>query len=299
MQKMNLSKFAFVILHYLTIIDTIDCVSSIQQKCKGNDYRIIIVDNGSNNGSYEQLISKYENGEKIHVIQTQSNLGYAKGNNFGIRFARQEFNPDFVIVMNNDILVLQEDMLNFILEEYHKSEFAVLGPMIYTADGRCNDNPGRSTIMNREEVIQVIKKSRQNVKLYRYHLVLFNRAYQFIARKWKKRALDSSQTNCNCYLERVEDIQLHGCFLVFSKTFFEQLDGFHPDTFLYMEEEILFLQLMQNGLKSVYNPIIKVYHKEDSASNALWGTDYIRASKKAMYILESAKVLLQILEDKS
>ena len=56
--------YAFVILHYLTYKDTVECVESILENITNAEYSIIIVDNGSNNESGDQLQKKYaENNE--------------------------------------------------------------------------------------------------------------------------------------------------------------------------------------------------------------------------------------------
>ena len=51
----------FVVLHYLTIDDTIECVNSIKEKCKKGNFRIVIVDNASPNNSKNELKEVYEN----------------------------------------------------------------------------------------------------------------------------------------------------------------------------------------------------------------------------------------------
>jgi GT2 family glycosyltransferase len=92
----------------------------------------------------------------------------------------------------------------------------------------------------------------------------------------------------NCYLNRAVNVQLHGCFLCFSKKYFEFFDGLFPKTFLNMEEDILFYLTQKEHLTTVYTPKLKVYHKEDSASKARWASDKERGLKKTQYVLESA-----------
>ena len=67
------------------------------------------------------------------------------------------------------------------------------------------------------------------------------------------------------YLHREYNVQLHGCFLCFSEEYFKHFDGFYPETFLYMEEDILFYLTQQKKLTTVYLPELKVFHKEDSS----------------------------------
>ena len=100
------------------------------------------------------------------------------------------------------------------------------------------------------------------------------------------------------YLDRAENVQLHGCFLCFSKNYFEHYDGFFPNTFLYMEEDILFYLTQKENLTTVYTPKLKIYHKEDSASKSRWTSDKERAIKKAQFVLESAIEFKKIHVDK-
>ena len=62
-----------------------------------------------------------------------------------------------------------------------------------------------------------------------------------------------------------------------------------------MEEDILFYLTQREHLITVYNPELKIFHKEDSASNAVWKTERKRALNKMYYILESAKELKKLI----
>ena len=77
-------KIVFVILHYLAIKETIDCVSSIQQNVCYDNYSIIIVDNGSGVEKDSERLQQLErDNSKVKLITLQSNLGFARGNNIG------------------------------------------------------------------------------------------------------------------------------------------------------------------------------------------------------------------------
>lgn len=281
----------FVILHYITLDDTIECVESIRNKCGKEKYKIVIVDNASPNASGLKLQKRYGEVNDIDLVLLHNNLGFAKGNNAGIDVARKKYAPDFIAVMNNDVMLLQEDTISIIREEYSKSKFSVLGPMIYTADGRCDDNPGRSSLMSIDEIDNVISENRKSIFLCKWHLWKVYRLLEAM----KKKILHTKDENVRIkssthkkYLEKAENVQLHGCFLCFSRNYFEHYNGFFPKTFLYMEEDILFYLTRKENMTTVYTPDLKIYHKEDSASKAKWISDKERAVKKAQFVLESA-----------
>lgn len=285
----------FIILHYLTLADTLEAVASIKQYEK--ESQIVIVDNASGNGTFEKLKEIYKDENCVDVISALSNVGFAKGNNLGIMYAREHYSPDFICLINNDILLIEE-ISSKIKQEYVRSHFSVLGPMIYTANGRCNDNPGRSQPMGKEELRVLINYLDMMIFASKIHMgSLFESLYnglREIRRKFRGKKTDNGHKT---YLVREENVQLHGCFLVLSKRFFEHFDGLYSGTFLYMEEDILFWQLRQKNLTSVYLPDIHVFHKEDSASRVVWSSDRKRALVKQKICLDSARAFEKLMKE--
>lgn len=71
-----------------------DCLPSVLQQTL-QDYELIVVDNGSTDGSLEWVASHYP---KTRLISLPTNMGFCEGNNVGIRSAR----GDYVVLLNND-----------------------------------------------------------------------------------------------------------------------------------------------------------------------------------------------------
>lgn len=286
-------KFVFVILHYLSYADTIECIESIYKACDMKLASIIIVDNHSDNGSGELLVKKYKNDSNIFIIKSNENLGYARGNNLGIKYAREHFDPDFIISLNNDTLLLRNDFLEIIENEYNFSNFSLLGPMVLTADGRCDCNPHFTELESVEKVEQYIRDTRKVIILNKLHLWFI---YHTIGSSIRD-GIFGKKSKKRDYIHRCENVPLHGCFIIFSRNFFEQLAGFYPKTFLYLEEDILYYQVKKYNLKSVYNPMLIVYHKEDSASNLAW-KNKDKMLIQSIHKLNSAKIYLDLMKSK-
>ena len=145
-------KIVFVILHYLAIDETYKSVDSIEKKIDTDMYKIVIVDNASPDKSGALLKEHYKNDDHVEVLLNQENLGFARGNNVGFRYAEKTWNPSYIVLMNNDVYLLDDDFLEKVEKEYKRSQFAVLGPMILSADGRCDINPIRTNAMSKQEV---------------------------------------------------------------------------------------------------------------------------------------------------
>lgn len=90
---------------------------------------------------------------------------------------------------------------------------------------------------------------------------------------------------------------LRGCFWIFSPDYVERFDGLDDRTFLYREEQLLFIRLKKNGLHTYYDPELKIIHLEDAATNAVAKTEF----KKRVFTLQnevkSMKILIDALKD--
>ena len=178
--------------------DTAECVSSIEDKCKTDNYKIVIVDNASPNDSKKELEKLYKNDASVDLILLDENIGFAKGNNKGIEFAKEQYSPKFIVAMNNDVNLLQDNTFELIKSEYQKSHFAVLGPMIYTADGRCNDNPGSDVPMTRQKLDSVIIDAKRYYLICKWNLRSVYGLLEKIKDKIKRKT--KVESGCNDYL---------------------------------------------------------------------------------------------------
>lgn len=247
----------FIILQYKNLEDTIECVNSIENKYFRENYRIIIVDNFSNDGSVERIKSIYCNNNYIEVLESKKNLGYANGNNLGAKYAVSSYSPDFLIVINNDTLMEDFEFLKKIENKFKEKEFHILGPYITGRDG-IPQNPYTNVVIGKRNILKAIFK----LKIYIY-LELFN--LNFLRKIFRSKKIKKYNYN----LEK-ENVPLMGAALIFSKKYLKMFENiFYPETFMYCEEDILYYIVQKYKLKTIYVPQIKIYHKEESTTNKL------------------------------
>ena len=99
-----------LILNYNSSNLTISCVDQLLMLSK--ELKILIVDNHSTDQSCQSIISKYVNINQVVVIQTPKNLGYAKGNNYGLCYIRKEWiDVKYVMLLNPDIIVKEREII--------------------------------------------------------------------------------------------------------------------------------------------------------------------------------------------
>ena len=105
--------FAYLVLHYKNADVTEQCIQSLLSNDM-EDSCIVIVDNASPNGSGKELEEYYEHSEKVTVLLSEENLGFAKGNNIGYQYCVQKLKSDFVCALNNDTLLIQKNFFSLI-----------------------------------------------------------------------------------------------------------------------------------------------------------------------------------------
>ena len=268
-------KFGFVVLHYKVIAETKQCVESILKSQHSQDFCVVIVDNGSGNGTGEQLKAYFSNESKVHTILSSENLGFARGNNLGFVYAKEKEHCDFICLINNDTLVNQPDFISRVYDDYEKNHFAALGPKIILKDGSVNP------MMGKLPSIRKLTIHRQEIKaqlvLCRFIPGFFGMVdglknlYDRIRKAGKK-----ADTTMHPELEFHSDVMLHGCCLIFSPLYIDKFDGLDDRTFLYREEQLLYIRLLKNDLKSCYDPELWIIHLEDAATNAATATPYAK-----------------------
>lgn len=189
--------------------------------------KLIVVDNGSPNES-QKILKEASKSEGFVMLFSENNVGYAAGNNIGIRFAINK-GADYILVSNNDIevespIVLQE-MINLIDSN---PSIGVVSPRIIGKDGR-NDPP-----------LYFKKPSFWDLS---FGTVSFRR----------NRFRFNDQVNQQIYAPR-------GSFMLFRANVIHEIGLLDEKTFLYFEEPILAEMLNNFGYQVWHCGLSTVVH---------------------------------------
>lgn len=220
---------SIIILSYNSKSDLVRLLPSIfQSKCDFN-FEVIVVDNGSKDGTLDWLESK---NQKIKLIKNQ-NTGFAHGNNLGIRLAQGKY----ILILNPDT-ELKQDTLQIMYDfmETHK-EVGVGTCKVLLPSGKLDlacrrrfPNPWNS---------------------FKRLFLLFNKDYNY------------SNLNEDATME-IDTCM--GAFMFVRKEVFEKIGSFDENFFMYGEDIDLCFRAKQAGFNVWYYPISSITHYKGSSS---------------------------------
>lgn len=220
-------KNVIVVLNYNDYKTTSEFIRQIQ------DYnsldKIIVVDNASKDKSYNKLL-KFQN-NKIDVILNPVNEGYARGNNFGINYANDNYDFENLIISNPDIEVSNETIKKLTEFLENSTSYDCVTGLIYNAKGKVVKN--------------YAWKLPTYMTLVMSSSLLLNKLYSKINPEYMFYKIPTS-------LHGVKDVEvLPGCFFMIRNEVMHEIGNFDNRTFLYHEENLLFNKLKYRGKSAI------------------------------------------------
>lgn len=221
-----LPKVFIIILNWNNWSDTLECLESL----KNNDYpneQVVIIDNGSKKKPQAP-------DSEIKIIYNKENLGFAGGNNVGIKYALEK-GADYILLLNNDTLVKQDFLTKLVEAGESNKDFGLLGPKIYFAGQK-----------------EKIWFAGGQVNW------LYNKG---IMKGYNE--IDKGQYD----LPAIQETEyITGCCLLIKRATIEKIGLMPEDYFLYYEDTDWSLAAQGVGFKCVFVPRAKIWHKGSKSS---------------------------------
>lgn len=214
-----------MILNWNNAPDTLECLASLK-KVTEPAYEIFVIDNGSTDDSLTKIQKAYP---KHHYIHNSQNLGYAEGNNRGLRIA-MDWGAQFFVILNNDVIVAPDFLSEIVKAAEQHPEAGAFGPKMYYYD-----QP--ATIWYAGGSVD--KKT--------------GRCFHF--------GCDASEG----YNEIRETDYICGCALAVRREVIEKVGFISPEYFLIWEEIDWCYRMRSAGYKCLYIPTSKIWHKISSS----------------------------------
>lgn len=217
-----------VMLNWNEFHHTVPCIDSLK-KSRAPITKILVLDQASEDGSGEKLSRLYKDDSQVEVILNDKNYGFSGGMNIGIQKA-MDLGADYVFILNNDTIVDDDCLMNLYNSITSNSSAAVAGPAIMY-----HSNP--------EKLWQAggyFNKLKMGVT---------------VPDKGKK----YSEINHNT----IEVSFLTGCALLVPRKTFQIVGFFDTSLFFYGDDVDYGLRIKKSGLKMLFVPTAKVWHKID------------------------------------
>ncbi|WP_141431118.1 glycosyltransferase family 2 protein [Bacillus sp. 03113] len=221
-------KTAIILLNWNAYQDTFECLKSLEL-LNYSSFHIFLVDNDSQDDSFDLLKEDYRAGIfdlNISFIQSGSNLGFAGGNNVGIK-AAIERGFEYFWLLNNDTIVEKNALDPLIAKMEQDNSIGIVGSKIFFhgsnkiwfAGGEINKKTG------------LIK-----------HLGI-------------------GEDDDEKYNKSIEVDYITGCSLLIKRDVIQNVGVMKEEFFLYFEETDWNIRVKNNGYKIFYVPESIIWHK--------------------------------------
>ena len=202
--------------------DTLACLASLRQSPYPN-LEVVLLDNASSDGTAAAVRAAYPD---VTVIETGGNLGYAAGNNVGLKWARQQ-GADYVLLLNEDTVVDPAFLGHLVEAAQSRPEVAFLGPLVYH-----HDEP---------DIIQS--------------------AGGLIAPDWRTYHRGQNERDRGQYAAPIEAEWVTGCSIFMRMSVVDRIGMLDPAFFIYSEEVDWCVRARRAGFAGLVVPAARIWHK--------------------------------------
>jgi len=251
-------QLCIILLNYQTPKLTIECLKSLAPQASDLNAKVVVVDNNSSDSSVEMISSWIDKSDHpdIALICSETNGGFASGNNIGIKSSDAEF----YLLLNSDTL-LRDNALSVMLSAISAQDsIGLLSPRLEWQDGE----PQESCFRFHRPLGQLLVSSKTN-----FFFKLFPNMEA--AHRVTDRSSDYEWTSFACIMIR--------------KKVFEQVGLLDEKFFMYFEDVELCWRASKNGWRIHNHPEARVVHLRGGSSPVK--NNILERKRQARYFYES------------
>lgn len=241
-------KLSVIIVNYKTKELTQQAIESLVQYCPWvKKEQLIIVDNASNDGSFEYLKQQFP---WAKVVASQENTGFAGGNNIGLQAA----NGKYILLLNSDTVSIEDPLSNVLAYMEKNKDCAITSIQLLNEDRSIQETGGYFPTLPRVFYwmffIDDLPVLRNILKSFHPASSRFDKQKKFFQ---KAQALD----------------WLTGAFMLMRRDVYSAVGGFDEAMFMYAEEMEFCYRARCKGFRCLYIPVSKIVHLRGKSSASL------------------------------
>jgi GT2 family glycosyltransferase len=221
-------KLSIVIICWNDLRVIRDCLRSIYEGTHETNFEVVVSDNGSVDGSVEFIRKHYP---QVRIVENRQNLGFARGNNAGIRASRGEY----VLILNPDTIIHD----------------GALDKLVEFAERRSGAGAFGCRVLNPDGTYQVSARLFPTVLRYWVSALGLSRLSSFFIYEEYPRWRGDT--------ERSIDWQ-SGCCVMFRGNLLKRLGGFDEQFFYHFEEVDLCRRVWNAGYPILFTPEAVITH---------------------------------------
>ncbi len=126
---MSSQPISIIVLTHNTCHLVLHCLERFYESALSLNWQVIVVDNGSTDGTGQAVAERFP---QVALLRSERNLGFAGGNNLGLRRAKGRT----IILMNSDVLAKPEVLAAAADALWAQQNIGVLSPRLLTPDGK-------------------------------------------------------------------------------------------------------------------------------------------------------------------
>jgi len=224
-----MTQLSIIIVSYNTKDILANCLNLIDKSdLEKSLFEIIIIDNGSNDGSIEMIEKLKSKNNTIKLVKNYTNFGFGAANNKAIRMAKGEY----ILLLNSDVMVDKDTISKQIQFMKEHLKYSASTCKLMLADNKMDPacHRGFPTVWASLCYFTKLEKIFSKTKIFgQYHQGFLN-------------------------LDKIHDIDaISGAFFMIKKNVFDKIGLFDEGFFMYGEDLDLCLRIKQNDFKIGFN----------------------------------------------
>jgi len=274
-------KVLILLVNYFNEGETCSFVREQVLRQDWNNTDVVITDNGSADPAMLSRLAGETNG--VYVFASGENNGYLPGAASGLNsyLAKGSDFPDFVIVSNSDIGFEHKNFLGEMVVRTKNSGYDMTGPDIFSDFRHLHQNP----LMKERITVRKLKMlALFSSGVVPYYLLLTYHYARTVMAAWFRKDPGNSR-------EIIPVYGIHGSFMIFNRNFFKKGGTLDSPLHLFGEEIYLAEMALAAGIRTGYDPGLKIIHHEHSTTGMYKSRKLVKQMNRSYrYLLEQRKV---------